>query len=134
MSEGFNDYFPVFILVPVVMKLGNVYGRVTEICGFTDVLEDEDNEEGWAAGWREGRDLIERELLGVGVAVGVRRVQGYRDDPSAARRGREEGVEEEEGEEGGLGAYFHRFRNTIEGVETPRWWSGVREARPDWMR
>ena len=66
LGKGFDIFFPIFILVPVCATLFNLYGRVKRICGF-DVLEDEDEENptGYGTGgWREGRDLIEREWNG----------------------------------------------------------------------
>jgi len=64
----FNDYFPILILIPVVATLFNLYSRVKNLLGFGyDVIEDSDEEASRyeiASGWREGRDLIERELGG----------------------------------------------------------------------
>ena len=66
LGKGFEYFFPVFILVPVCATLFNLYGKVKNIFGF-GVLEDdeEDNPSGFGTGgWREGRDLIARELNG----------------------------------------------------------------------
>ena len=66
LGKGFDYFFPIFILFPVFATLFNIYGRTKHIFGF-GILED--NEEGnpsgfGTGGWREGKELIERELLG----------------------------------------------------------------------
>ena len=81
LGTGFDYFFPIFILVPVCATLFNLYGRVKAIFGFGFM---EDNEEGNSSafgtgGWREGRDLINRELQGaarLGVASGVGGLDG----------------------------------------------------------
>ncbi|TGZ84739.1 hypothetical protein EX30DRAFT_313467 [Ascodesmis nigricans] len=136
ISEGWNDYFPVVILVPVLAALGNWYRKIGELVGFGDVLQDDEDEGGTAGAWIEGRSLIERELHGAGrsrtstratgtgsagrrvlspIAGGLRSPRGgrYRDDPNNGG--------EEEAEESGWGAWMHRVRNTLETVEAPRW-------------
>jgi hypothetical protein len=66
LGEGFSAFFPIFILVPVFATAFGLYGKVRNICGFGDLLDDEDgNEQGDHAGtgsWREGRALIDREI------------------------------------------------------------------------
>ncbi|CAO2653075.1 Nn.00g024860.m01.CDS01 [Neocucurbitaria sp. VM-36] len=68
LGEGFSAFFPIFILVPVFATAFGLYGKVRNICGFGDLLEDEDEDaQGAYAGtgsWREGRALIEREIQG----------------------------------------------------------------------
>ena len=69
LGSGFSDYFPVFLILPVGLTLFNVYGRIRQILGF-GFLDDEseENESGFGTGgWREGRALIDRERLGVGI-------------------------------------------------------------------
>lgn len=74
LGKYFDYVFPAFVLVPVLATLFGLYGRVRRAFGFgaLDVLdEDEDeaaaNPRGYGTGsWREGRDLIERELAGNG--------------------------------------------------------------------
>lgn len=67
LGKGFDYFFPILILVPVYATLFNLYGRVKSVFGF-GVLEDEDDDGNvlgsGTSGWREGRDLIERELSG----------------------------------------------------------------------
>ena len=43
ISEGFNDFFPALVLIPVCATLFNLYGRVKAVFGFGDVV-DEDTE------------------------------------------------------------------------------------------
>jgi hypothetical protein len=70
LGKGFSSFFPIFILVPVMATAFGLYGKIKNICGFGDLLEDEDEDgAGGYAGtgsWREGRALIERELQGNG--------------------------------------------------------------------
>lgn len=64
LGKGFDYFFPILILVPVCATLFNLYGRAKNVFG-CGVIEDEDNEniDGYGiGGWRDGRDLIEREL------------------------------------------------------------------------
>ena len=66
LGKGFDFVFPIFILVPVCATLLNLYGRIKSVIGF-GLLEDEDSQDNsasgfGASGWREGRDLIDREL------------------------------------------------------------------------
>ncbi|KAH7135627.1 LMBR1-like membrane protein-domain-containing protein [Dendryphion nanum] len=95
LGEGFSSYFPVFILVPVLASLFGLYKRIKTICGFGDLLEDEDDSEEGAIGtgsWREGRALIDREIqstsgnaLGLSSRGGVASPPGerYTDTPSS---------------------------------------------------
>ena len=65
LGKNFSAFFPIFILVPVFATAFGLYGKVRDICGFGDLLEDEEDEGGAYAGsgsWREGRVLIEREI------------------------------------------------------------------------
>lgn len=68
LGEGFSAFFPIFILVPVFATAFGLYGKIRNICGFGDLLDDEDEDaQGGYAGtgsWREGRALIEREIQG----------------------------------------------------------------------
>jgi len=64
LGKGFDYFFPILILLPVCATLFNLYGRVKSVLGFGIVEDDdEENPSGYGTGgWREGRDLIEREL------------------------------------------------------------------------
>lgn len=66
LGKGFDFLFPVLILIPVCATLFNLYGRVKNIFGY-GIIEDEDDTNATESGigeWRDGRDLIERELNG----------------------------------------------------------------------
>lgn len=66
LGKGFDFFFPALILIPVCATLFNLYGRVKSIFGY-GIIEDEDDENASERGlgeWRDGRDLIERELNG----------------------------------------------------------------------
>jgi hypothetical protein len=142
ISEGFNDFFPVLVLIPVGASLFNLYGKIRDICGFGDV--DDDDEES-IGGWREGRELIERELQG---GVFSRRNQPQQlnygsSAPTWAGRYRDEPTQEEREDndvESGWNGFVHRVRNTLDTVEAPRWWKDVTttttrqpQSRPRWM-
>ena len=66
LGSIFSAFFPIFILVPVLANLFNLYGRIKRITGFGAMDDDnEDNSSGFGTGgWREGRALLERERLG----------------------------------------------------------------------
>lgn len=68
LGKNFSAFFPIFILVPVFATAFGLYGKIRNICGFGDLLDDtEDDSAGTYAGsgsWREGRALIEREIQG----------------------------------------------------------------------
>ncbi|KAK3937252.1 LMBR1-like membrane protein-domain-containing protein [Diplogelasinospora grovesii] len=79
LGKWFDYLFPMFVLLPVCATLFGLYGKVKRMFGFgadvIDVIDDEDAE-GTAYGtgsWREGRDLIERELNGTSAAIRGRR-------------------------------------------------------------
>jgi len=64
LGKGFSRFFPIFLLIPFLATLFNLYGKMKNVLGF-GVLEDEseDNPSGFGTGgWREGRALIDREL------------------------------------------------------------------------
>jgi hypothetical protein len=66
LSRWFDDLFPILVLFPVLATLFGVYGKVRRLFVGWDVMDDEEeNPTGYGTGsWREGRDLIERELGG----------------------------------------------------------------------
>ncbi|KAI9773973.1 MAG: hypothetical protein M1839_001985 [Geoglossum umbratile] len=66
LGTGFDRVFPMLILIPVLATLLNLYGKVKSLFGF-GLLGDDNMEDELGVGiggWREGRDLIERELSG----------------------------------------------------------------------
>lgn len=65
LGKGFDYFFPIFILLPICATLFNLYGRVKTIFGFGIIEDEEGNRSALdCGGWREGRDLIERESNG----------------------------------------------------------------------
>lgn len=70
LGKGFDYFFPIFLLVPVFATMFNLYGRIKKVfgLGFVDDEEDSEADPGGfgTGGWREGRALIERELVGLG--------------------------------------------------------------------
>ncbi|OCK82247.1 hypothetical protein K432DRAFT_433605 [Lepidopterella palustris CBS 459.81] len=156
LGSGFSNFFPILILVPVLAGTFNLYGKVKNVCGFGDLLEDE--EEGSDVGvygtgsWREGRALIDREIHGAaGNALGLAQrsaapapsAGGYSDDPAAnsttpstsrprpqAERRRGPVVDEAEEEGGFFSDFADRVRNTFDTTEfrRPKWMSGGSEG------
>lgn len=67
-GQWFDDLFPFFLLFPVLATLFGLYGKVKRVFVGADFIEDEENATGYGTGsWREGRDLIERELGGESI-------------------------------------------------------------------
>ncbi|KAJ5042729.1 uncharacterized protein L3040_004126 [Drepanopeziza brunnea f. sp. 'multigermtubi'] len=67
LGERFDWLFPTFILIPVCATLFDFYGKAKRCFGYGEVIDDgdEENDTGYGTGsWREGQDLIERELQG----------------------------------------------------------------------
>jgi hypothetical protein len=157
LGSWFDWLFPIFVLVPVCATLFNLYGKAKRLLGFglIDIVdEDDENEMAYGTGnWREGRDLIARELGSEGGVAARRHVSGAAvesHDPSngepalaisginrtrspAARtlgtRAPEPTTQPED--EGFFGALGHRVRNTIDTLETPDWLQGM--SKPKWM-
>ncbi|KAI5922199.1 LMBR1 domain-containing protein [Camillea tinctor] len=74
LGKWFDYLFPIFVLLPVLATLFGLYGRVKRLFGFGVDIVDEDEEaenlSGYGTGsWREGRDLIERELHGTSISA-----------------------------------------------------------------
>lgn len=159
LGKGFDYFFPVFIFLPVFATLFNFYGRVKNIFGFGLVEEDEhdleNNPSGYGlGGWREGRELIDRELSGFGsVPLSARNDRAARDpshtrtsplqtpprsDSRPARAPRRNAaapstfVEDEE-EENFVQSFAHRVRNTFETASKPQWLQGDNFRLPRWM-
>lgn len=91
LGSWFDRLFTLFILVPVCATLFGLYGKVKRTIGLADIIEDdEENETGYGTGsWREGRDLIERELNGTSIPrshASTERSAPIRSIPGAPRR------------------------------------------------
>ncbi|KAL5604467.1 hypothetical protein BROUX41_002436 [Berkeleyomyces rouxiae] len=78
LGRGFNLIFPALVLLPVFATLFGLYGRVRRTLGFEWNMGDSDDSDdemdgssrGYGGGaWREGRDLIERDLGGNSLAA-----------------------------------------------------------------
>lgn len=153
LGEGFSSYFPVFILVPVLASAFGLYGRVKNMCGFGDLLEDEEDAEGSALGtgsWREGRILIDREVHGSsGNALGLSQRgelasppnERYSDNPTSTtanggpststgrtQRERRPRIEEDEDSGNFFSDFADRVKNTFEtndfSFTRPKWMGG----------
>ncbi|KAJ5157355.1 uncharacterized protein N7482_008455 [Penicillium canariense] len=166
LGKGFDFIFPMFILLPICATLFNLYSRIKNICGF-DLAEDDDlhdvenNPAGYGVGgWREGRDLIERELNGFGSlavssrggrstwasdrsddeSLGSSRLRVPTAEGSRSPRPAQRPVTaptvvdgEEEEEENFFQSFAHRVRNTFETTGTPQWFQGEPFRLPRWM-
>ncbi|ETS76314.1 hypothetical protein PFICI_11701 [Pestalotiopsis fici W106-1] len=152
LGKWFDYLFPVFVLVPVLATLFGFYGKAKRMFGLDmDIAgDDEENERGFGSGWREGRDLIERELNGTSIsrreALAGRGARGapvlsvpaarserartpfatsptYHDDPTA-RAGpssRSARSEAPPDDDDFFASFGHRFKNTIDSIDTPKW-------------
>ncbi|PGH10417.1 hypothetical protein GX51_00176 [Blastomyces parvus] len=167
LGKGFDYIFPIFILIPVCATLFNLYGRVKRWFDF-GLLEDEDenvplNDSGFGVGgWREGRELIERELNGPGsLGLSSQAAASVHGRTASARSGgptiwvppadrsrtQRHGApatripavapeeEEEEEDENFFQSFAHRVRNTFDTAGTPQWFRGdnVSIQRPRWL-
>ncbi|KAJ5279105.1 hypothetical protein N7478_004477 [Penicillium angulare] len=166
IGTGFDFIFPIFILFPICATLFNLYGRIKNVFGFGMADEDElydveSNPSGYGmGGWREGRDLIERELNGFGsLAVSSRGTRSTwaadRDETdsrgssrlrvSSGEGSRSPGSSqrpvaaptivdgEEDEEENFFQSFAHRVRNTFETTNKPQWLQGDQFRFPRWM-
>lgn len=148
LGENFSNYFPAFILVPVLASTFGLYGRVKNICGFGDLLEDEEDSQGSFAGtgsWREGRALIEREIQAAnGSSLGLSQRGAvtsppngrYSDNPAGPSTGRTRPERRrpvlEDDEEGGgfFDGFGTRIKNTFETTDfsMPKWLSSGQQG------
>lgn len=69
LGRWFDDLFPYFLVIPVVAATFGLYGKAKRLFVGIDLIDDdEENMTGYGTGsWREGRDLIERELGGESI-------------------------------------------------------------------
>lgn len=167
LGEWFDWLFPTFILIPVFATLFNLYSKVKNCTGYGGAIEDDDDEEndhGYGTGsWREGRDLIERELQGasslgrLGDSAVDRRSNGSANasrgaptlsippadrqrslgQPSTSRNNvqRQEQESTAPEDENFFEAFGHRVRNTVDTFERPKWLQNIGDGikRPKWM-
>ncbi|KAK9775092.1 putative lysosomal cobalamin transporter [Seiridium cardinale] len=167
LGKWFDYIFPILVLLPVFATLFGLYGRVKRMFGFDmELVTDEgENERSYGTGsWREGRDLIERELNGTSIsrreAITGRPSRGtpvlsvpaaraershtpfatspsYRDGPAArggqsSRGARTEELPEDDNFFSGIS---HRFKNTIDTFDTPKWLQELGDGikKPKWF-
>jgi len=164
LGEWFDWLFPIFILVPVSATLFNLYGKIKSCVGYGGVIEDdeEDDDIGYGTGsWREGRDLIERELQGhsglgrlgegttdrrhvpnnpnnraapiITVPAERHRALGSGPAPGSAIRPTADSQprESQPEDENFFEAFGHRVKNTLDTFQTPQFFEGIK--RPKWM-
>ena len=92
LGSGFSRWFPVFLLLPVLAALFNLYGRIPKVIGWSS-LEEDDEEDGsnvsgfGTGGWREGRALIDREL-NANNQTGALGLTSRSESPAAGATGR----------------------------------------------
>ncbi|KAH8737932.1 LMBR1-like membrane protein-domain-containing protein [Ilyonectria robusta] len=162
LGQYFDDLFPVVVCFPVLATLFGIYGKVKRLFVGMDVIDDdEENTSGYGTGsWREGRDLITRELGGSTIlrrreeAI-ARLTSGGRSAPvlsipssssparSPARlpnntRRAAHGPlwDDEPPQDDNLFQIIgHRMKNTMDGIETPKWMQdfGQGMKKPKWM-
>ncbi|KAF3770385.1 hypothetical protein M406DRAFT_87226 [Cryphonectria parasitica EP155] len=160
LGSWFNRLFPLFILLPVCATLFGLYGKVKRTIGLADIIdEDEENELGayGSGNWREGRDLIERELNGTSISrslpgaagSGDRSAAPIRSIPSAPNRigspstplgmrlgPRQQRGLDPEGDEEDDDNFFTslgtRIKNTVDTIDTPKWLQEITK-KPKWM-
>jgi hypothetical protein len=166
LGVWFDWLFPVFILIPVCATLFNLYAKVKNCVGFGGVIEDDDeeNETGYGTGsWREGRDLIERELQGHSSLGRLQQASRNRHSvpnnpnnrnpplvsvppaerhralgtPSSSRPSSvpQQRASRDPEDETFLEGFAHRVKNTFDTVQTPKWLQNVGDGikRPAWM-
>ncbi|KAI1854849.1 hypothetical protein JX266_000967 [Neoarthrinium moseri] len=153
LGKWFDYLFPILVLLPVCATLFGLYGKVKRMFGFDmELVTDDEDEPAYGSGsWREGRDLIERELNGASIsrreavagrAVGSRaapilsvpaaRTDGtrtpfatspsYRDNPTRPGQSSRGAAAGPDPEDDNFFASFgHRFKNTIDSIDTPKW-------------
>ena len=156
LGTWFDYLFPIFILLPVCATFFNLYGKIKRVFGF-GIIEDEYDEENpsgfGTGGWREGRDLIARDLTGHGTTTlgltdsprpslegrGGRPTTRWTppsERPVAARQARPV-LESEPEEENFFSLFGKRVKNTIDTIEPPRWMQGQTSGggfkTPKWM-
>ncbi|KPI36858.1 LIMR family protein [Cyphellophora attinorum] len=136
LGVWFDYLFPMFILIPVCATLFNLYGRIKRVFGF-GIMDDDEEDSAFGATWRDGRDLIARDLRGPSNF-------GIRDPPeqqtaaaSSTRWGPSTGgqaatttrasrampppLDPEPEEENFFTLFGRRVKNTMDGIETPKW-------------
>lgn len=162
LGKGIDYVFPMFILLPVFASIFNIYGKIRKLLCFGIIEEDDEPEDADTVSWREGRELVEREIsgpgsLGLGLAIrppvyslpslpssrrstGVDRLPAGSRSPFSAQNHRRSAsatplLESNEGDENALVAFAHRIGNTLTTASPPRFLqdSPLFTRRPRWM-
>ncbi|ETN45796.1 uncharacterized protein HMPREF1541_09629 [Cyphellophora europaea CBS 101466] len=147
LGTWFDYLFPIFILIPVCATLFNLYGRIKRLFGF-GIMDEEEEESAFGVTWRDGRDLIARDLQGTNFtlrdepqrATPTRWVPpAERSQGAASLSGRQARrppapLEPEPEEENFFTLFSRRVKNTVDSIETPTWMQqGQGFSRPKWM-
>lgn len=154
LGTGFDYFFPIFILLPVCATLFNLYGRIKNVLGFGLMEDDydEENPSGFGTGgWREGRDLIARDLAGASAGPSglgltnsprqsldhnratrteprlwvppAERTSSQQTPPSRtlSTRSQRPDLDPEPEEENIFTLFGRRIKNTVDTIDTPKW-------------
>ncbi|KAL7939039.1 LMBR1-like membrane domain-containing protein [Trichoderma chlorosporum] len=166
LGKWFDNFFPIALVVPVLAATFGLYGKVKRIFTGVDILEDdeEDNPTGYGTGsWREGRDLIARELGGStqrrsgaatnrasGRAAPILSIPAIQDSAATPSRSplrspvsntRRSGqtqsrfTDEPPEDDNIFTILGHRMKNTVDSFETPQWFQDLGQGikKPKWM-
>lgn len=142
LGGGFNAWFPLFILIPVIFSLFSLYDKIKGVLGLGDfggwiIEEDDDEHNGEIVSVVEGRGILKRELglTGGGSAVPNRRtpregrVLGAERRPVRPAYSDTPDSEDEDGGENFFVATGHRLWNSISNrVDDLRTEGGVGEG------
>lgn len=147
LGTWFDYLFPMFILIPVCATLFNLYGRIKRLFGF-GIMDEDDEESAFGVTWRDGRDLIARDLQGSNFAIHdqpertaptrwvppAQRSQGQPSYSTPYARRQPPPLDPEPEEENFFTLFGRRVKNTVDSIETPKWMqqsSGFK--KPKWM-
>ncbi|PTB46479.1 uncharacterized protein TrAFT101_004066 [Trichoderma asperellum] len=157
LGKWFDNFFPIALVIPVLAALFGVYGKVKRIFTGVDIIDEEDdNPSGYGTGsWREGRDLIARELGGnstprrsgtaangaSGRAAPILSVPAIQDSVASPSRSparspvgnnRRAGqsthprfTDEPPEDDNIFTILGHRMKNTVDAFETPQWFQDI---------
>jgi hypothetical protein len=163
LGKVFDNFFPIALVIPVLAALFGLYGRVKRLFTGVDIIDEEDDDStSYGTGsWREGRDLIARELGGNSVPprrsgaaangasgrtapiLSIPAIQDSAATPSRspvrspANNTRRPGqtrprfTDEPPEDDNIFSIIGHRMKNTVDGFETPQWFQDIK--RPKWM-
>ncbi|KAL7789923.1 LMBR1-like membrane domain-containing protein [Trichoderma ceciliae] len=156
LGKWFDNFFPIALIIPVLAALFGLYGRVKRLFTGVDIIDDEDdNPTGYGTGsWREGRDLIARELGGnsiqrrsgaaangaSGRAAPILSIPAIQDTAATPSRSpvrspanytrtpgqtRPRFTDEPPEDDNIFTIIGHRMKNTVDSFETPQWFQEI---------